>query len=223
MRKGLTLVQRLSAFAVVAAISGILAPVQGTETPRKVILIGDSIRIGYQDTVKEELKQVAEVVFPKDNCRHSQNIIDNHLQWIVKEKPDIVHINAGLHELYMNPQGKKQIEVGDYARNLRKIFDTLRKNNIEIIWATTTPVIDEWYTKQIGYPARRNEDVIAYNKAAAEIVREYSIPVDDLYSFVHNYPHMEELYSNDGVHHNPQGCHALGKSVATCIREHMKL
>ena len=78
----------------------------------------------------------------------------------------------------MNPQGKKQIEVGDYAKNLRKIFDTLRKNNIEIIWATTTPVIDEWYTKQIGYPARRNEDVIAYNKAAAEIVREYSIPVD---------------------------------------------
>ncbi|MBU8902457.1 MAG: hypothetical protein KOO69_06935, partial [Victivallales bacterium] len=70
------------------------------KTKPKVILIGDSIRMGYQSTVKRKLKDIATVISPKKNCRHSRNIIENHLEWIIKEKPELVHINAGLHELY---------------------------------------------------------------------------------------------------------------------------
>lgn len=189
---------------------------------QKVVLIGDSIRMGYQNTVSNELKDVATVVFPTNNCRHSQNIIENHLQWIITEKPDIVHINAGLHEVYSGTNGVKQIEIDAYAANLSKIFDTLKKNNIVILWATTTPVIDERYLKAKGYQARKNEDVVAYNKVATEQAGKYSLPIDDLYAFICNQPDKEELYSPDGVHHNTKGCHALGKKVAAFIREHLK-
>ena len=36
---------------------------------KKIILIGDSIRLGYCGFVKEVLADKAEVFFPEDNCK----------------------------------------------------------------------------------------------------------------------------------------------------------
>ena len=35
---------------------------------KKVVILGDSIRMGYDKYVKEALKDVAAVYYPKDNC-----------------------------------------------------------------------------------------------------------------------------------------------------------
>lgn len=38
-----------------------------------IFLIGDSIRLGYCETVKKELADIAEVFYVMDNCRKPQN------------------------------------------------------------------------------------------------------------------------------------------------------
>jgi lysophospholipase L1-like esterase len=76
--------------------------------------------------------------------------------------------------------------------------------------------------KEKGYQARKNEDAVTYNKAAMEVVKEYSLPVDDLYSFIYNSPEMKELYTEDGVHHNSKGCIKIGKKVAVFIMEYIQ-
>ncbi len=39
---------------------------------KKLILLGDSIRMGYAAYVKEKLAGAAEVLFPEENCRFAQ-------------------------------------------------------------------------------------------------------------------------------------------------------
>ena len=36
---------------------------------KKIVLIGDSIRMGYCEYVKNSLRDVAEVYYPPENCR----------------------------------------------------------------------------------------------------------------------------------------------------------
>ena len=44
---------------------------------KKVVLIGDSIRKGYQPKVQEKLNGEVEVWGPQDNCRHSLWALDH--------------------------------------------------------------------------------------------------------------------------------------------------
>ena len=37
-----------------------------------ILLIGDSIRLGYCKTVREQLADVANVFYPTENCRNTQ-------------------------------------------------------------------------------------------------------------------------------------------------------
>ena len=39
---------------------------------KKIVLIGDSIRMGYDKYVKEALDGVADVYYPGENCRFAQ-------------------------------------------------------------------------------------------------------------------------------------------------------
>ena len=40
---------------------------------KKVVLLGDSIRMNYCKYVKSKLEGIAEVYYPDDNCRFAQN------------------------------------------------------------------------------------------------------------------------------------------------------
>ena len=42
---------------------------------KKIALLGDSIRLGYEKYVKDSLEGVAEVYSPKDNCKYTFNLI----------------------------------------------------------------------------------------------------------------------------------------------------
>ena len=48
---------------------------------KQVLLLGDSIRMGYCSYVKEALAEKAEVIYPAENCRSSQNIIMGLASW----------------------------------------------------------------------------------------------------------------------------------------------
>src|SRR6187399_2632783 len=61
--------------------------------PPKIVLIGDSIRLGYAPEVAKKLEGKAIVVGPKANGGDSGNVLKNLNEWAVKEQPDIVHFN----------------------------------------------------------------------------------------------------------------------------------
>ena len=49
----------------------------------KIVLIGDSIREGYDRYVKQAFDGVAMVCYPPENCRFTTYIIRNLIEWII--------------------------------------------------------------------------------------------------------------------------------------------
>src|ERR671921_400634 len=82
------------------------APQAKEETPSLpvVVLIGDSIRMGYTPVVAETLKGVAEVVSAAENGEDSRNVLKNLDAWAIAPKPAVIHFNAGLHDLKADKQ-----------------------------------------------------------------------------------------------------------------------
>jgi lysophospholipase L1-like esterase len=187
---------------------------------KSVVLIGDSIRMGYEKSVMAELAGKANVSGPTENCRHSGEVLKNLKVWVLDKKPSLVHMNAGLHEIYRNTNGVRQLSVEQYTHNLDLIFQQLADAGIKVIWSTTTPVMDDRYLKVKGYVCRVDSDVVAYNRAASIILKKHGIPILDLHAAVASQK-SEELHSEDGVHFTSEGSRFLAKQVASFIMQHI--
>ena len=186
----------------------------------RVMLLGDSVRMFYQDKVKENLGENYEVWSPKENCRFSLYLL-NSLRFYLEEfpSPDIIHFNAGLWDtaVLYKCDGCFAGE-NEYVRNMKKILRELKKTGAKIIFATTTPVADEKYKLEGPMPpAHRNEDIQAYNNAVLKAYKDENIVINDLGAFL--YPNREKYISNDMIHPNEDGINLLGKLVAKVIKE----
>ena len=71
-----------------------------------VVLIGDSIRMGYQPFVTEALAGEAEIWAPEENGGDSRNVPAHLEAWVIARAPHTVHVNCGLHDV------KKSFETG---------------------------------------------------------------------------------------------------------------
>ena len=187
----------------------------------EVILIGDSIRMGYQETVREELKGVAEVWMPEKNGGNSRNILANLKEWAVSRKPAVVHINCGLHDLKKEFGAEETaVPLAEYRENVEEILQALlRETDARVIWATTTPVNTEWHHARKGFD-RFEADVDAYNREAVAICNRLDIPVDDLYEVIVR-AGRDELLREDGVHFKEEGSELLGRAVAEAIQGYL--
>src|SRR3954452_17621772 len=107
-----------------------------------VVLMADSIRMGYAPVVAETLKGVAEVVSAAENGGGSGNVLKNLDAWAIAPKPAVIHFNAGLHDLKADKQtGSHQVELDAYRANLEKIVKRLEsETSARLFFATTTPV-----------------------------------------------------------------------------------
>ena len=175
----------------------------------RVLLIGDSISIGYTEPVRLELTNKANVHRIPENGAATIVGVKNLENWLGSSKWDVIHFNFGLHDLRLD-DGKHQVPLPDYETNLRIIVQRLQKTGARLIWATTTPVPDAEVK-----PPRRNADVIAYNAAAAGIMTESGIPIDDLYALVK--PRLAELQLPANVHYTLPGYNVLGHQVAESV------
>ncbi len=184
---------------------------------KTVMLIGDSIRIGYQDGVYERLAGRAHVHGPSANGGTSRNILEHMDEWLGALSPDIVHVNCGLHDLKREFGSEvSAVPLDEYAENVRSILRRLKKQtSAAVAWALTTPVNQEWHHKNKPFD-RFEADVMAYNLAAAAAADELSIPVNDLFAVVMKNG-RDELLQPDGVHFKPTGCELLAEQVSGFI------
>ena len=115
-------------------------------------------------------------------------------------KPDLLILNAGLHDVRRQPDTHEyEVEPEQYRENLINIFESLHQQEIAAVWVNTTPVVNEKHNSLSDKYRRYNEDVVRYNEIAAELCDQYGIRLIDLYSFTTS---LQEPWLIDHVHYN---------------------
>ncbi|MCX6906429.1 MAG: SGNH/GDSL hydrolase family protein [Verrucomicrobia bacterium] len=183
-----------------------------TDDPKlpRVLLIGDSISIGYTVAVRELLKGKANLHRIPVNGGPTITGLEKLKSWIGDAKWDVIHFNWGLHDLKFMDTGKQQVSLEDYEKNLRELVKQLKATGAKLIWCATTPVPDAEMK-----PPRKNADVLAYNAVAKKIMAENGIAMDDLYAFA--LPQLPTIQRPANVHFTEDGSKVLAKQVVASI------
>ena len=194
------------------------APV--TDDPRlpRVLLIGDSISIGYTLPVRKALEGKANVHRIWENGGPTRNGIEKIDAWLGpstelragKGKWDVIHFNWGLHDLkYV--KDKPQVPIEEYEKNLRELVRKLKATGAALVWCSTTPV-----PEGDQRPVRKAEDAPKYNAVARTVMEENGVAINDLYAFA--IPKLKEIQLPSNVHYTPKGYRSLGEEVARAIQ-----
>ena len=176
----------------------------------RILIIGDSISIGYTPTVKKLLDGKATIVHNQGNAADTKTGVAKIDAWLDDGKWDIIHFNFGLHDIKIGKDNEHQVPIDQYEKNLRSLVARLKKTNAKLIWASTTPVPEGPLN-----PPRKVEDVPAYNAVAKKIMDENAIPIDDLYALV--LPQESQIQLPKNVHYNDYG--PLAKQVAQALMQ----
>lgn len=200
---------------------------EGKRLP-KVVLVGDSIRLSYAEAVSRQLAGKAVVVSPKANGGDSSNVLKHLDAWVIREQPDIVHFNCGIHDTKkFTKTGKFQVSPEQYEANLRSIVKRIREEtDAVVLFATTTPILNDR-----AAAARKGRDyvllgesVTQYNEIAVKVMHDLNVPINDLHTTLSKPKApvtLETMIGGDGVHLTPQGRELAGSTVAGFISEHL--
>jgi hypothetical protein len=187
-----------------------------------VLLIGDSISIGYHVAAREALAGKANVFRPKTNCGPTTRGLEQIDQWLGDRRWDVVHWNFGLHDLkYMGPNGENladpaaptshpQVPIDAYEANIKTLAERIKKGAKVVIWRETTPVPE-------GAAGRVPGDAKRFNAAAAKAITEVGgIGTDPFFAFAES---VADRQQPANVHYTAEGSQALGEHVAKVILE----
>lgn len=191
----------------------------------RVLLIGDSISIGYTNPVRTLLAGQANVHRPRENClattwaRHSLD------RWLGEGSWDVITFNFGLHDVSI-ANGRPRVSLTRYLDRLATFTERMRAQASSLIWVSTTPVTPECEDRMRirsledpGIFLRLDKDIRTYNEAAGRLFRGMGIHIVDLYS--HVLPHLAQLQLPRNVHFNEEGYAFLARPVADAIRQQL--
>ena len=190
-----------------AKLPSALAPVEDDPALPRVLLIGDSISIGYTLPTREALAGKANVHRPPTNCGGTPNIVRHLDKWLGPGRWDVIHFNSGIHDL-KRPGGKRAVTPQQYEKNLRIVVQRLKKTGAELIWCSTTQSPEA----VCGAPAK---DFVTYNAVARKVMEENGIRVNDLYGF--SLPRLHEIQIPVNSHFTPEGSKVLATQVTSAI------
>ena len=190
-----------------ATPSPVTAPIEDVAGLPRVLLIGDSISMGYTLPTRKLLEGKANVHRIPTNGGPTKNGVANIEKWLGTSKWDVIHFNWGIHDLKFMPDGKRQVEPADYEKNLRSLVARMKATGAKLIWATTTPIPSGDLV-----PARKFGEVKEYNDIAAKVMKESGVAVDDLNTLIT--PELSKLQNPHDVHYKPEGYAFLAKQVA---------
>lgn len=218
----------LFASLLLLATAGALAPASG-QTQKKsihpslvkveddpalprVLLIGDSISMGYTVPVRERLKGIANVHRIPANGGPTSRGVSSIDKWLGDGNWDVIHFNWGIHDLKHMEEGKRQVEPAEYEKNLRTLIAKLEATGAKLIWASITPIPEPPLK-----PERTFGDETEYNAIAAKVMKENDIPINDLHAWM--LPRFAELHKPQDLHFEPEGSEFLADKVAKEIEK----
>ena len=186
---------------------------------KKILLLGDSIRLGYERYVGEMLKDVATVYTPGDvNGGMAQFVLRWVHEWKRKgafpDDMDVVHWNAGLWDV-LRILGDDTFSPPEfYADTLRRISQRLAMlfPKAKQVFALSTWVQEDLYK---GEYKRYNSDIELFNELAVKTLAPLGVEFNDLYATTRNAP--KECWS-DMTHFNTvEGIKLVGGQVVNCL------
>lgn len=190
---------------------------------KNILLIGDSIRMGYDKSVKKSLENIANVYYPEENCRFASYVLRylNEYKNLVQDGDvDILHWNAGLWDNLRIFEEDPHTPIDVYAYYIERICVRIKKlmPNAKVIFATSTSVISERMSKDFK---RYNNEIEQYNNVAIEIVKKYGFELNDLYAISKSLP--KEAHSDPVHYYTRTGTEAFTKQVLNCISTALNL
>lgn len=188
-----------------------LEPVADQPGLPRVLLIGDSISIGYTIPVRKALAGKVNVHRIPENAAFTGHGVKRIDAWLGESKWDAIHFNFGLHDIKRMENGERQVALADYESNLRAIVARLKKTGAVLVFATTTPVPEGKVS-----PPRVPADVERYNEVARRVMEENGVAVDDLYSFA--LPRLSKIQLPVNVHYTEAGYAELATEVVRHIQ-----
>lgn len=198
-----------------------------TQKKPQVLIIGDSISIGYTPFVQEDLEEMAEVVHNPGNGQHTGNGLEKIEAWIGDSDWDIIQFNWGLWDLcYRHPdsqvQGKRDkvngtitYDIEAYEQNLEALVNIIKqKSDAQLIFVTTTYVPE-------NEPGRHASDPQKYNEVAKKIMQKHGVKVNDIYQ--KSIP-IHEKYGKgkDDVHYSAKGYEKLSRRITKFLKKEIK-
>ncbi len=189
---------------------------------KKIVLIGDSIRMGYDKYVKEALAGVAEVYYPSENCRYAENVLRFAGDWKnAMEAPDdvdLVHWNAGLWDV-LELYGDEPLTTKDYYANVIPRIDRRLRMlypKAKIVFATSTAVNEGMARKEFF---RHNSTIEEYNAIALRALEDTDTVINDLYPLSASLP--VEAHSDFVHYYTDLGTERIGGKVLAVICEQL--
>ena len=205
-----------------------------------VLILGDSISLGYTPQVKAKLKGVANVSRPACNCGPSEFYLKWMKDWVGTNRWRVIHVNFGIwdnHYLKGPSDGmglywgreitnalpaiargtairdlgfRIRTPIRDYERNLRTILAFLKTRADCVIFGLTTPLTGWQKDDRCGR-------IRVYNELAASVCEEMDVRVDDLYAVAER--NLDK--QTDGCHFNAEGYAKLAEAVVKSIRPNL--
>lgn len=185
---------------------------------KNVLIIGDSISIGYTPFVEKALAPDIVVIHNPGNGGNTRRGLDSLDVWTNNKNWDLITFNFGLHDMvYKDEQGKYDLQNGkltisldEYRKNLELLVARLRKSAKTLLFVTTTIVPE-------NSAGRKPEDPAKYNEVALDVMKKNKIGVIDLYT-----PSLTihpQTSKPGNVHYSPEGYERLAAVLVKSIKE----
>lgn len=201
---------------------------QAADTLPRVLIIGDSISVGYTPFVKQMMTNRAVIVHAPGNNAATVTGLKRLDQWLGTQKWDVIHFNWGLHDMkYIDPataetdmaklipveKGRQWVPVEQYEPNLKTLVQRLKQSGAKLIWCSTTPV-------PAGANGRVPGDEAKYNAAALRVMQAEGVPVDDLCAVVGSPERRAAMGGKPkDVHYTDAGSQTLAAEVVKAIEK----
>jgi len=188
---------------------------------RNVLIIGDSISIGYTPFAEKALAPGIVVSHNRGNGGSTIRGVDSLEVWLNHREWDMIVFNFGLHDLvYKDEQkkydvvnGKISVSLDDYRKNLETIVAKLKETTAKLLFVTTTVVPE-------NSPGRKVEDPAKYNEVAISVMKKNGIQVVDLYTTSQIIHPQNSKPGN--VHYTDNGYEMLAAPLIEAIRTSLK-
>ncbi|QDU62111.1 hypothetical protein Pan216_29770 [Planctomycetes bacterium Pan216] len=172
-----------------------------------VLIIGDSVSIGYTLPVRRELEGKANIFRVPENARGTIYGLKHIDEWLEGRKWDVIVFNWGSWDTV-------QESADRYCVNLRKLVKRLRETDATLLFAGTVPA-PEIARGFNGGKAEYFERQKLYNASAHRVLVDEKIPCIDLLHT--SLPHISQVYRPNDYHLSPAALQTLARKVAYAI------
>lgn len=190
---------------------------------QNVLVIGDSISIGYFPFVKESMNDKVNILHNPGNAQHTGTGLQKLDEWLGETDWDLITFNWGLWDLCYRHTDSNLYGYRDkingtvtyspekYAANLELIIARLKPRSKELLFITTSYVPP-------GEGGRIEGDDIIYNMAAITVMEKHGIKYLDI-NQISKEIHKDHKSGDGDVHFTKEGYILLAKPIIEKLKD----